>query len=63
MIIIIVLYTIAENLLLLFNLTKIIIKLISITHPLDFYCRITNNPPCIVNEHLIGLTITGRFLK
>ena len=29
--------------LLLFNLTEIIIKSISITHSLNFHCRITNN--------------------
>ena len=49
--------------LLLFNLTKIIIKSISITHPLNFPCRLTNNLPCIIYEHLIWLTITGHFLK
>ena len=49
--------------LLLLNITKIIIKSISITHPLDFDCIITNNPACIICLHLIGLTITGRFLK
>ena len=49
--------------LLLLNIIKIIIKSISITHPLDFDCRITNNPPCIIYDHLIGLTITGHILK
>ena len=48
---------------LLFNLTKIIIKSISITHPLGFYCIETNNPPYISYNHLIGLTITGHILK
>ena len=48
---------------LLFNLAKIIIKSISITHPLNLDFRITNNPRCIVYEHSIGLKITGHFLK
>ena len=34
-----------------------------ITLPLKFFCIITNNPPCIVYDHLIGLTITGKFSK
>ena len=42
-----------------FNITKIMIVSVSITQPLDFDCRITNDFPCIVYEHLIGLTITG----
>ena len=49
--------------LLLFNITNIVIKSISISHPLNLDCRITNNPPCVVYVHLIGLRITGHFLK
>ena len=49
--------------LLLFNITKIIIKSILITHPLYFDCIITNNPPCIVCLQLIWLKITERFWK
>ena len=38
-------------------------KSISITHPTYFYFIITNNDPFILNEHLIWLPITERFLK
>ena len=33
---------------------KLQLKTISITHPLNFNCIRTNNPMCIVNEHVIG---------
>ena len=39
--------------LLLSNSTKMAIKPISITHPIDFDCRITNNNLCIIYKHLI----------
>ena len=48
---------------LLFNIAKIMIASISITHPLDFYFIIINNPPFIVYEHLIGLTTPGQLFK
>ena len=63
-IIIIVQYTIAENAHLIVQYQNIyIIKPISITHPLNFHCRITNNPWCIVYLQLIGLKITERSLE
>ena len=62
-IIIIFQYTISEKVYLLFNIKIFIIKPTSITHPCDFDCRITNNTPCIICEHLIRLPITGRFSK
>ena len=49
--------------LLLFNITKTIIKSISITHPLYFDFEVTNNPPCVFCLHIIVLTIRGQFLK
>ena len=61
-IIIIVKYTIAHGVYFLFNITINIIKSISITHPSNFYCIITNNPQCIV-LHLKWSAITGRFSK
>ena len=60
---IIVQYTIAVNVPFVVKYHKNIIKSISIYHPLYFDCRITNNPLYIVWSHLIGLTITGWFLK
>ena len=36
---------------------------ISITHPIDIDCRITNNIACIVYNNLIWLPVTGRSLK
>ena len=47
----------------LFDFTIVVIKKISITHPLNIDCRITNNPLCIVYEYLIWSPITGRFSK
>ena len=49
--IIIVLYTIAEHVYFVVQSQKIAIKSISITQPIGFYCRIKNNPPCILYEH------------
>ena len=49
--------------LLLFNITKMILKSLSITHLHNFDCRITNNPPYNIYLHLIGLTISDGFLK
>ena len=49
--------------LLLLNLKKYVIKSISITHPLNSECKITNNPLSIIHKNLTGSTITGRFLK
>ena len=46
-----------------FSITNIIIKSISINHPLDFHWKRINNPWCIVYEHLMGLKIKGRFSK
>ena len=46
-----------------FNFTIIVRKSILITHPHNIYCRITNNPLCIFYDHIILLTITGRFSK
>ena len=45
----------------LFNLTNIVIKSISITHPHDIECIITNNPPCIAYKYSIRLPIIGQF--
>ena len=49
--------------LLLFNLKKMVIKSILSTHLIDIDCSITNNPPCIVCEHLIWLPIAGLCLE
>ena len=49
--------------LLLLNITKIIIKLIPITHLINFDCRINNNSSCIIYKHGIELKTTGRFLE
>ena len=46
-----------------FNLTKVIIKSISITHPLNVEGRITISPPCFVYVDSILLTLTGRYSK
>ena len=62
-IIIIIQYKISEDVVLLLNITRIMIKCISITHPLVFYCRITNKPPFIIYQDLIELTIICRFSK
>ena len=40
-----------------------IVESISITHPCNLECRLSNNPLCIVYEHLIQLPITGLFPK
>ena len=54
-------YTITEYVALVVHSLKIIIKSISITHPLDSHCRRINNPLCVICEQLIGLTIKGGF--
>ena len=46
-----------------FSITIIMIISISIYHSLYFDCRITNNSMCIVCLYILGLTITGCFLK
>ena len=60
-IIIIVQYTIAENITLVFQCHKIIIKSISITHYCNIGCRITNIPLWTVSKHWVRLPKTGRF--
>ena len=62
-IIIIIQYTTAENVPFIIQFQKIVIKSISITRPINFGCRIINNPPCIYYNNLIHLPITGWFLK
>ena len=47
-------YTITEDLILLFNLTKMMLKSVSTTHSLYSDCTITNNFPCIMYEHFKG---------
>ena len=47
----------------LFNFAEIKIKSISITNPINFYWRITNNHMCIVYEHFIQFPIIGHFSK
>ena len=59
----IVQYTIAEDVEFFVQSHKNDIKSISTTHPLNFYCRGTNNPLCILSRELLGLTTKWIFSK